>query len=187
MTKEEKNSRIIKGNFPQSLCKAAMLIGIFAGLITFGSCGSESDDQLEVENPEDTTSVLPSFPGGTEALKQFISDNLKYPPQAEKEGIEGRVVCSFIVLGDGTVSDIEVAQSAHPLLDNEAVRVLKLMPKWNPGKQHGVPISVRYTLPITFRLERNSESTNAKGICYGKRKENMQDSQGDSPSDSRGE
>lgn len=187
MTKEEKNSRIIKGNFPQSLCKAVMVIGIFAGIFTFGSCGSESDDQLGVETPEDTTSVLPSFPGGTEALIQFISDNVKYPPQAEKEGIEGRVVCSFIVLGDGTVSDIEVAQSVHPLLDNEAVRVLGLMPKWNPGKQHGVPMRVKYTLPITFRLIGSSNSTKAKGICYGKRQENMQDPQGDSPSDSRGE
>ena len=167
MKKEKKNSRIIKGICPQALCKTAMVIGIFAGLFTVGSCGSDSDDQLEEETPIDTTSVMPTFPGGTEALMQYLKENVKYPPQAEREGIEGRVVCSFVVLEDGTVSDIEVAISVHPLLDNEVVRVLELMPKWIPGKQKGMPMKVRYSLPVTFRLQKDSDSNKAKGICNG--------------------
>ena len=168
MKKEKKNSRIIKGICPQALCKAAMVIGIFAGLFTVGSCGNDTDeDQLELETPIDTTSVMPTFPGGTEALMQYLKENVKYPPQAEREGIEGRVVCSFVVLEDGTVSDIEVAISVHPLLDNEVVRVLGLMPKWIPGKQKGMPMKVRYSLPVTFRLQKDSDSNKAKGICNG--------------------
>lgn len=167
MKKEKKNSSLIKGICPQSLCKAVMVIGIFAGLFTVGSCGSDSDDQLEEETPIDTTSVMPTFPGGTEALMQYLKENVKYPPQAEREGIEGRVVCSFVVLEDGTVSDIEVAISVHPLLDNEVVRVLGLMPKWIPGKQKGMPMKVRYSLPVTFRLQKDSDSNKAKGICNG--------------------
>ena len=166
MKKEKKNSWIIKGICPQALCKAAIVIGIFAGLFTVGSCGNDTDeDQLELETPIDTTSVMPTFPGGTEALMQYLKENVKYPPQAEREGIEGRVVCSFVVLEDGTVSDIEVAISVHPLLDNEVVRVLGLMPKWIPGKQKGMPMKVRYSLPVTFRLLKDSDSNKAKGIC----------------------
>ena len=99
---------------------------------------------------------MPTFPGGTAALMKFLSENVKYPEQA----IQGRVVCKFTVGEDGSISDIAVAKSVHPLLDAEAVRVFSLMPKWIPGKQNGKPSKMKYTLPITFRLEENTDSTN---------------------------
>ena len=103
---------------------------------------------------------MPSFPGGMAALMKYLSENVKYPEQAEKESIQGRVVCKFDVGEDGSISDITVAKSVDPLLDAEAVRVIELMPKWIPGKQNGKPSKMKYTLPITFRLEENTDSTN---------------------------
>lgn len=85
-------------------------------------------------------------------LMRFIADNLRYPPIAEENGIQGRVVCSFIVDRDGSIKDVHVIRSVDPSLDREAVRVLEKMPRWNPGKQKGSPVRVKYTVPVTFRL-----------------------------------
>lgn len=96
---------------------------------------------------------MPEFPGGQSALLEWIADNIIYPPVAEQNGIQGRVVCTFIVETDGSVTDVQVVRSIDPSLDAEAVRVLRQMPRWNPGKQNGEAVRVKYTVPITFKLE----------------------------------
>lgn len=100
----------------------------------------------------DVVEVMPQFPGGQIAMMKYIMENMKYPKQAMKEGIQGRVAVSFIVEKDGSISDVKPILSVHPLLNKEAVRVVKSMPKWTPGKQNGKPVRVRFNLPIMFKL-----------------------------------
>jgi protein TonB len=101
----------------------------------------------------DVVEQMPSFPGGPSALMQYLSSNIKYPVVAEENGVQGRVVCTFVVERDGSVTDVQVARSIDTSLDKEAVRVLKKMPKWIPGKQNGSAVRVKYTVPVTFRLQ----------------------------------
>ncbi|MBR6190914.1 MAG: energy transducer TonB [Prevotella sp.] len=101
----------------------------------------------------DVVEQMPSFPGGQAALMNYLNNNIKYPVIAEENGIQGRVVVQFVVGKDGHISDVKVAKSVDPSLDKEAVRVVKAMPKWIPGKQNGQAVTVRYTLPVTFRLQ----------------------------------
>jgi TonB family protein len=101
----------------------------------------------------DIAEQMPSFPGGQSALFQFLSQNIQYPKLCEEHGIQGRVVCSYIVETDGSITDVQVRKSVHPSLDKEAVRVIQSMPKWSPGKENGLPVRVRYTIPITFSLQ----------------------------------
>lgn len=100
----------------------------------------------------DVVEQMPSFPGGNAALMNYLSQNIKYPVIAEENGIQGRVVVQFVVGKDGHISDVRVAKSVDPSLDKEAVRVVRSMPRWIPGKQNGQAVTVRYTLPVTFRL-----------------------------------
>ena len=101
----------------------------------------------------DVVENMPSFKGGHRKMVAFIADNLRYPEKAKKEGKEGLVICSFVVLEDGSVSDVKVARScAVKEMDDEAVRVISSMPKWNPGTQKGVCVKVRYMVPVRFRL-----------------------------------
>ncbi len=101
----------------------------------------------------DVVEQMPEFPGGPAALMKWLNDNIKYPAVAEENGIQGRVVCTFVVERDGSVTDVQVARSIDPSLDKEAVRVLKKMPKWIPGKQNGSAVRVKYTVPVTFKLQ----------------------------------
>ena len=101
----------------------------------------------------DVVEQMPSFPGGPSALMQYLSSNIKYPVVAEENGVQGRVVCTFVVERDGSITDVRVIKSVDPSLDKEAVRVVKSMPKWIPGKQNGSAVRVKYTLPVTFRLQ----------------------------------
>jgi len=101
----------------------------------------------------DVVEQMPEFPGGPAALMKWLSDNIKYPAVAEENGIQGRVVCTFVVERDGSVTDVQVARSIDPSLDKEAIRVLKKMPKWIPGRQNGSAVRVKYTVPVTFRLQ----------------------------------
>lgn len=101
----------------------------------------------------DVVEQMPSFPGGNSALMQFLSKNIKYPVVAEENGIQGRVICTFVVERDGRVTDVHVVKSVDPSLDKEAVRVVSSMPNWIPGKQNGSAVRVKYTLPVTFRLQ----------------------------------
>ena len=97
---------------------------------------------------------MPEFPGGQQAMMRYIAENIKYPVIAQENGIQGRVICQFVVEKDGKVSDIQVVRSSgEASLDKEAVRVINSMPKWKPGKQRGKPVRVKYTLPVNFRLQ----------------------------------
>ena len=100
----------------------------------------------------DVVEVMPQFPGGQIAMLKYIMENIKYPEQAMKEGIQGRVAVRFIVEKDGSISDVKPILSVHPLLNKEAVRVVESMPKWSPGKQNGKPVRVRFNLPVMFKL-----------------------------------
>ncbi|MBK7129370.1 MAG: energy transducer TonB [Crocinitomicaceae bacterium] len=100
----------------------------------------------------DMPEIMPEFIGGADALDDFIKKNIKYPAEAKEQGIQGKVYVQFVVEKDGTVTNVTVRRGAHTLLDNEAVRVVKLMPAWKPGTMRGKKVRVRYTLPITFSL-----------------------------------
>ena len=95
----------------------------------------------------------PEFPGGNTAMMKFLSDNIKYPVIAQENGIQGRVICNFVVERDGSITDVQVVRGVDPSLDKEAVRVIQQMPRWKPGKQRGQAVRVRFTLPVVFRLQ----------------------------------
>ncbi|MBQ6724346.1 MAG: energy transducer TonB [Paludibacteraceae bacterium] len=97
---------------------------------------------------------MPEFPGGQQALFKYLSENVKYPMIAQENGIQGRVICQFVVNKDGSIVDVEVVRSGgDPSLDKEAIRVIKSMPKWKPGKQRGKAVRVKYTVPVNFKLQ----------------------------------
>lgn len=106
------------------------------------------------EKPFVSVEQMPQFPGGQTELMKFVQSNLKYPTIAAENGIEGRVIVRFVVGRDGTVSDIEVQRGLDSSCDKEAIRVVKLMPKWIPGKQNGRAVPVYFTLPVLFKLQK---------------------------------
>ncbi len=101
----------------------------------------------------DVVEQMPSFPGGQSALMEYLSKNVKYPVVAQENGVQGRVVVSFVVERDGSVTDVTVVKSVDPSLDREAQRVISSMPKWIPGKQNGQAVRVKYNVPVSFRLQ----------------------------------
>lgn len=104
------------------------------------------------DKPFVTVEQMPSFPGGDIEMQRFIRDNLKYPVIAQENGIQGRVTIRFVVTKDGSISDVQVLRGIDASCDKEAVRVVKSMPKWIPGKQNGRNVPVYFTLPVVFRL-----------------------------------
>src|SRR5574344_762521 len=101
----------------------------------------------------DVVEQMPAFPGGQEALFQYLQKHIKYPVIAEENGIQGRVIVTFVVERDGSITDVQIARSVDPSLDKEAARVVRTMPSWNPGRQHGTAVRVKFTVPVTFRLQ----------------------------------
>jgi TonB family protein len=110
---------------------------------------------------------MPVFPGGDQALMEFIYKNVVYPKEAKDKNIQGRVITRFVVKADGSVGDIQVLKGVDPLLDSESIRVLKLLPKWQPGKQGGQPVNVWYSIPITFNLAPNGLMNRPRYIITG--------------------
>ena len=100
----------------------------------------------------DTVEQMPEYPGGMQAMIEFLQTNMKYPEDAEKQKVEGRVMVQFVVETDGSISDVHVAKQVFPSLDAEAIRVVKAMPNWTPGKEKGRVVRVKYLLPIVFRM-----------------------------------
>ncbi len=96
---------------------------------------------------------MPEFPGGMGELMKFLSKNIKYPTIAQENGVQGRVIVQFVVNKDGSIVDPVVVRSVDPYLDKEALRVVKAMPKWKPGMQRGKAVRVKYTVPVTFKLQ----------------------------------
>ena len=114
-----------------------------------------SQGSLSAENDKiyDVVERMPPYPGGPSALMQYLADNIKYPAEAEKKGIQGRVIVTFVIERDGSVSNAKVVTSAEEHLDNEALRLVRTMSKWTPGKQNSDAVRVKYTVPVTFRLK----------------------------------
>ncbi len=104
----------------------------------------------------DTVEIMPEFPGGMQALMQYLAKSIKYPVQAQEAGTQGRVIVQFIVNKDGGVTDVAVARSVDASLDDEAIRIVKAMPTWTPGLQKGEPVNVKFTLPVMFKLTDNN-------------------------------
>lgn len=107
----------------------------------------------EEEKPFKVVEQMPTFPGGDAALMSWLSKNIKYPAIAEENGVQGRVIVRFVVGKDGSISQANVVRSVDPSLDKEAIRVVKAMPHWIPGKQNGAAVPVWFTLPVTFQLQ----------------------------------
>ena len=101
----------------------------------------------------DIVEQQPMFPGGPAALMKYLSENTKYPVVAQENGVQGRVTVQFVVEKDGSISDVHVLRGVDPSLDKEAVRVVKSMPRWTPGKQNGITVRVNYRVPVLFRLQ----------------------------------
>jgi protein TonB len=113
------------------------------------------EEEEEVAEMEIFTVVeaMPDYPGGDAARMQFLQDNIKYPQMARESGIQGTVYVTFVVETDGSVTDVRVLRGIGGGCDEEAIRVIKLMPKWNPGKQRGKPVRVQFNMPIKFTLQ----------------------------------
>ena len=120
---------------------------------TVAPSSNEAKKSDNMEKSYDVVEQMPSFPGGTAKLFDYLNNNLHYPVLAEEEGIQGRVVVSFIVERDGSISNARVTKSVDPSLDKEAVRLVKSMPRWSPGKQNGSAVRVKYTVTVTFKLK----------------------------------
>ena len=123
----------------------------------------EENHPLIKEATKIAAETMPEFPGGVKELSRFLSNNVKYPPEAAAKNLGGKVVCQFVVEKDGSISEVEVVKSSgHALLDDEAVRVVSIMPKWKPGTQDGQPVRVQYSIPVNFNpgKENGKSSTN---------------------------
>lgn len=101
----------------------------------------------------DVVEVMPEYPGGMQALFEYMGTNVKYPKEAEKQKIEGQVVVGFIVEKDGSISEIHTMTPVHPLLDKEAERLVAGMPKWKAGLEKGKPVRVSFAIPVSFKLK----------------------------------
>ncbi|MDY3848166.1 MAG: energy transducer TonB, partial [Prevotella sp.] len=110
------------------------------------------DKQKDNTKVYDVVDKMPSFPGGNAALFEYLSNNIQYPKVAEENRMEGRVIVTFVVEKDGSISNAKLARSVSEELDAEAIRVVSSMPKWQPGSQNGEPVSVMFTVPVIFRL-----------------------------------
>lgn len=113
----------------------------------------EPPKPVEENKVFDVVEQMPSFPGGMGALMSWLGQNIKYPVIAAETGVQGRVIVQFVVEKDGSITDVKIAKSVDPSLDKEATRVIKSMPHWIPGRQNGSPVRVRYTVPVTFKLQ----------------------------------
>ena len=120
-------------------------------------------------NPDEVFVVVekqPEFKGGMTALMSYLGENIQYPEEAHKNGIQGRVITNFVVNKDGSISEVKTVRGIDPLLDTEAVRVISEMPNWKPGMQRGQAVRVRYTLPIVFSLNGDDKASKTKDDVF---------------------
>jgi TonB family protein len=126
------------------------------GRCTLDYTGSDSSNSLDEEDNYvyDEADVMPQFPGGQEALRRYISSNVRYPKMAFENGVDGKVVVAFVVERDGSITGANAVVKADPLLNKEAIRLIMNMPRWKPGIQNGKPIRVKTTVPVVFRIRK---------------------------------
>lgn len=111
------------------------------------------EEEVEEQHIFQVVEEMPEFPGGMAECLKFLAKNIKYPTIAQENGVQGRVIVQFVVNQDGSIVDPVVVRSVDPYLDKEALRVIQMMPKWKPGKQRGKAVRVKYTVPVTFKLQ----------------------------------
>lgn len=130
---------------------------IFMSMMMFFSLATVNAQKTVVSQKNqkvfEVVEQMPEYPGGAMAMMEFLQDNMKYPADAEKQKVQGKVMVSFIVETDGSITDVKVMKNVFPSLDAEAIRVVKAMPRWTPGKQKGKVVRVHFSLPITYRLK----------------------------------
>lgn len=135
--------------------KRIILLSLIAmlGLTTITAQKTVVSKNKPVERVLDTCEQMPQFGTDNAELFKFLQENVKYPEDAAKNKIQGRVVVEFVVDKEGNIKDPTIMRSAYPSLDAEALRVVKSMPRWTPGYQDGQPVNVKYALPIVFKLK----------------------------------
>lgn len=138
----------------------SLFIALFLCLPLFAQ--KESIPRIDSEGVYLVPDEMPKFPGGMQAMMKYLSTNVKYPVEAQKKGVSGRVIIQFVVMEDGTLGQEKVVRGVDPLLDEEALRVVKAMPKWTPGVADGKTVKVRFTIPVMFSLskKRNDHAPN---------------------------
>ena len=129
-----------------------MMLALLSMGMTYAVNGRSADQVVEDEGVFQNVDKKPEFPGGQTALERFIKNHLRHPVSVREGDLNGRVVCEFVVNKDGSVSDIEVVRSNYPTMNDEVVRMLQEMPRWEPGELNGESVRVRYTLPVQFHL-----------------------------------
>jgi protein TonB len=134
---------------------------VLLALVAWSVAGAQADDTTGAglvaygDTCVTTCEVMPIYPGGVEQLYAFLSANARYPKEARKHWIEGKVYVSFVIEKDGTVSSVKLVRGVHPLLDNEAIRVVSTLERWTPGTQFGKPVRVQFSMPIIFTMKGN--------------------------------
>ena len=133
--------------------KRIILMAIAACMMTLGAQAQVQKGNTAPQDVFDVVEEMPQYPGGMQAMLSFLQENITYPKDAQEKKISGRVLVTFVVEKDGSISNVETVKSVFPSLDEEAVRIVKAMPNWKPGKQNGKVVRVKYTLPISFSLK----------------------------------
>lgn len=128
-----------------------MAFGLLANAQSTSVSSAEAGQSEEADAVYMVVDKMPEFPGGQQDLFNYLTDNVKYPAEAARRGLEGRTICQFVVEKDGSITDVKVVKSSgSSLLDKEALRVLRRMPNWIPGTMKGKPVRVKYTVPVNF-------------------------------------
>ncbi|MDD5570171.1 MAG: energy transducer TonB [Bacteroidales bacterium] len=131
------------------------ILFIFFLVICFAGKNFSQGKKPAVATPVYTVvEEMPAYIGGEEAMIKFLGENIKYPEKAKKKGIQGTVLISFIIDEEGNVTNAQIRKGIKKVCDEEALRVVKLMPKWKPGKQSGKPVKVQFIMPVNFTLEK---------------------------------
>ena len=133
--------------------KKTILMVIAACMMALGAQAQAKKGTPVPDEAFDVVEVMPVYPGGMEGLIKYLSENISYPKDAKEQQISGRVLITFVIEKDGSVTEVTTVKSVFPSLDEEAVRVVKGMPNWKPGMQKGKAVRVKYTLPISFSLD----------------------------------
>ena len=143
--------------------RALVVVPVIAlALLAFANPKTETADELVVvayeqdnvsQDVYETVEQMPEFPGGMEAMMRFLQQNIQYPANAAKNKVEGRVILQFVIEKDGQIGEVKIARSVDPELDAEALRVVKSMPTFIPGRHNGKAVAVWYTIPISFKLQ----------------------------------